>query len=283
MFKRLMIVMVLVSIAVVPALAQDGEIWCDEAPDAPPGVEIVLAEVQRGSPFKITVIGLDDFDPVIGVFGDYAGGFCNDNSEDAAKMSVTLPTTGEVVMSDRAAQVEFYQAGYGWATVSLRVSSVDGQSGEFVVLMEGFSISRRDYCCDHLAVQITPEMVESDVPLTAYVIGADEYFDPVMILADDDYSIVEDAMQRPIICYDAVTDCYGTSYPLDDVLITLDPDQPALDVQGDAQDAMLTFDLASFADVDLRSEPRYLRLFFASEQRNSYGDYWILLHGAVES
>src|SRR5690606_10763603 len=99
-----------------------------------------------------------------------------------------------------------------------------GQGGEFLLVIEGMGVTAADNAGDPFVVNVTPGMVASGVPLTAYMLSRGGNLDPLMYISDLDYNILTDGDGNEIFCDDAgnTSLCWGTSVPLDGFWVNIE-------------------------------------------------------------
>jgi hypothetical protein len=101
--------------------------------DTASAIPIRFTEIPDESQWTVTVIGMDDFDPMVGVSGDPL--FCNDDSDTASAYSVSgIPGYGNFSGSRRSAQINFKVVDGGDRT--FYVDSRDKKPGAFVFILE---------------------------------------------------------------------------------------------------------------------------------------------------
>ncbi|RMG76524.1 MAG: hypothetical protein D6711_03725 [Chloroflexi bacterium] len=236
------------------------------------GVAVTVVQMRSGFSYTATAIGLNDFDPILAVVDENGQGLCSDDTTEAARFSVNLPTTGRVTPSLRTAQIEFSNnSGMDFADITLVVGSVGNQPGEFVLVLDGMALTVDDNAGDPFTVQITPDMIASGIPVTTYMISVVQGFDPLIALIDQDYNLLVDNDGNPITCDDAgnVSNCWGDSASLANSSVSR-PDGRTL--AGGQYDAMLSIPL----QTDM--EGSYLNFLMRSYEMSSLGNYVIAFH-----
>lgn len=209
---------------VAPVSGQSGmAVNCDTGGSFSNGIAVRVVQMRSGFNYKATAIGINGFDPVIGVIGEDGQGLCNDDSSAAAGYTVNLPTTGFVPGSSLSAQRSFsHSASSGFQDVTLVVGGFGDQTGQFVLVLEGMAVTSGDGAGDPFAVTITPGMINSGIPLTAYMISADSVLDPLMYFVDANYDVIYDDSGNPYGCDDAgnASTCWGQSTNLSNSYVT---------------------------------------------------------------
>lgn len=237
--------------------------------------EVRMIQVRAGYPYTATVIGIDGFDPVLAVMDQGGNGVCIDDEPQASGFSVTLPTTGTIDASDHNAQLTFSNnSGEEFADISLYVTNLNGESGEFVLVVEGMVVTDSDNRGDPFAVQITASMVASGVSATAYMIGATSELDPFVELIDQNYVTMQDTEGYWILCDDGGSEnCWGDTSDLSGTAYV------ASNVYGEwysgQQDTMLSLPLAE------GFEGNYYTFLMKSFQQASSGSYVAAFHLAI--
>lgn len=201
---------VLIMMGVVGQLAAQGiEIECGEDFIITDGIDIQFPNITATDSHTVTVIGLDNFDAVLATFNPQQNGGCNDNSFNASGYNLDLPTTGIAVDNEYNAQMTFQNSNFMRAVVA----DYDNFDGEFVLMVEGLSYDGNP---DLINVIVTADMIESGLPLTAYVIEQTEGLDLSLALVDDNGVPLQDNITDPIECDNAgdVDTCWGAHLSL---------------------------------------------------------------------
>jgi hypothetical protein len=200
-------------------------VTCDNGSSFDNGVEIVLYDLPTEVTYTVTAIGLDGFDPVLAVLEAQSGeGFCNDDAEDAADYTADLPSSGEVDASNLSAQVVFTPPkSSDPITASLVVGGYNNQSGEFLLIVEGLSIDSNEPNGDLFQVNATDSMVDSNTPLTVYMIASSEDLDTYLVETDSDGNPLEDNNGNLISCDDSSNDdlCLNGGVDLSDSSVSI--------------------------------------------------------------
>ncbi|MBZ0293949.1 MAG: hypothetical protein K8L99_15395 [Anaerolineae bacterium] len=277
----IILLIILAALMTVTVSAQDGiSVTCDSGASFDNGVEVTVIQMRAGFTYTATAIGIGDFDPILAVLDANGQGLCADNTSDAGSYTVNLPTTGVVPSSRASAQINFSQtSGSNLADVSLVVGSVGNTSGEFVLLLEGMAATTADGSGDPFSVQLTPEMANSGVPVTVYMISVTDALDPLVRLVDADGNPVNDDNGDQIYCDDAgdASLCWGQSSSMSSSYATYKGSQR---LGGFGADAMLSLPLTG---VQFDSGPRYFNYQMTSYQRSTFGDYVVAIHAGVGS
>jgi hypothetical protein len=266
---------------VIPASAQSKtstltsgggvDVTCTNGAHITNGVEIVV-NMRPGYTYTATAIGINGFDPVLAVLNASGSGLCADDDATAAGYSANLPTTGAVPASHLSARVSFNQtSSSGFEDVHLVVGGYDGAEGEFLLVLEGMAVTREDgtgaLAGDPFFVRITPNMVASGVPLTAYMISLDNRLDPMIRLVGDNHRDI-------LVCDDAGTaNCAGQSWNLSTSYISHSRGR----LGGYQYDAMLSIDLTG---LQLNPNPtdNYYEFRMTSYNQSTFGHYLVAFH-----
>ncbi len=258
------------------------DVTCPDGTEILNGVEVIV-NMRPNFTYTATAIGVNGYDPVIGV-GDEAGiALCNDDEPSAGQYSVSLPSTGEVDSSDVNAQMPFYHSNKGLADISLVIGSPDGSDGEFILVLEGMAVTTNDGkgagAGDPYRVQVTQNIVDSGVPLEVYMISKTRQLNTFVQLADNDGNVITQDDGSAIECDDAGSDCWSNSDSLENSFVQ-SPNARA--IVGKETDSMLAFDLSNFT-VDSDPENNYLRYLMTSTRQQSFGEYIVVMHMGVKS
>lgn len=249
---------------------------CDDGGEFDNGVEFTVIQMRVRSTYTVTAIGLDGFDPVLAVVDDNGDGICNDNNADAENYAVYLPTTGEVGPSDNTAQIVFTNPATSsnpdFRNITFVVGGEGNQEGEFVLLLEGLTLSSADGYGDTLSAYLSPATASSGTPLTAYMISVTDVFDPWIGLINTDFEILEDSDGNTFSCDDAgYRSCWGESSRMEGFGVTRSNGRV---LPGGDKDAMISIPMdESFAGINL--------FFLMSTIQGTYGDYIVAFHAGT--
>jgi hypothetical protein len=150
--------------------------------------------------------------------------------------------------------------------------------GEFVLVVEGLAVTSADGSGDRagdpFSVHVTPNMMASGVPVSAYMISVTNATDPYMRLIDPEYNtgVLDNA---PVICDDAgdAALCWGESTALTNSFVSR---VGGRQLGGFQYDAMLTIPYESLGlEPD---EDGYLNLLMTTYQQQTFGDYLVAFH-----
>ncbi|MCU0497998.1 MAG: hypothetical protein MUF87_11665 [Anaerolineae bacterium] len=252
---------------------------CDNGASFENGIKVTVIQMRSGFNYTATAIGIDDFDPVLAVLDEDGRGLCSDNTADADYYQALLPTTGEVEPSDNTAQVVFAQRSReAFADVSLVVGEAEDNEGEFVLILEGMAATEADGAGDIYSVQLTPNLINSGVPLSVYMISVTTALDPLMYIPNSDNvrEAVEDNDGDPMLCDDSGNEnsCWGESENLSDSGVSRTNNRS---LAGGGLDAMLSLDIEGLELPD--DDEDYFYYFVAtSYQQTTFGDYVMVFH-----
>jgi hypothetical protein len=284
--KRLIVVIAVLVVSVVVSSAQEPygfSINCiNDQASFDNGVRVRVVQLRSGYDYTATAIGMNGFDPVLAVLDEDGNGLCSDDNADASYYQAWLPTTGEVPPSSTTAQVNFANnSSNTFEDVDLIVGGFSEGAGEFILILEGMYAGSADGVGDVFSVTISGNMVQSEVPLNAYMMAVTNVFDPLMYVTDintDDWSqaVVDndgnamycDDSGNPEVCWGAITDM--TKYYVSRT--------GGRYVEGLGTDAMLSLPLVGF---EYDPELTYTYTFVATSfQRQTEGDYLVAFHFA---
>ncbi len=272
----------LVTPGLLQAQAPQGmSVTCDDGTSFDNGIEFMVSQMRSGYTYTATAIGLNGFDPVLAVLNTKTGnGLCNDDKSAASSYAADLPTTGSVSASNLSAQVSFSQnTGSSFANMSLVVGGYGNASGEFLLILEGMAATKEDNAGDIYSVNLTPGMVASGIPLTVYMIAADDKLDPYIYQVGGDMSTISDSQGNAITCDDAGDSslCYGDSTDLSSSSVTLG----AGTLPGGPYDAMLSVSLNNLSLNSDRSQNFYNFVMTSSPQNKTEGQYVLVFHAGM--
>ena len=251
-------------------------IYCDGNLVSDNGVTITVLQMRPDSNYTATVVGLNGFDPVLAVRDASTGdGLCNDDNREASYYEASLPTTGRVTASTLTSSQVFNTFNYDtFANIELVVGGLNGQSGEFILVLEGMLLSQADNAGDPLALSITPGMVRSGIDPSVYMMSVVSSFDPLITLIDSDYNFISDEAGSAVFCDDAGSSsiCWGDSSNLSNAGVSRTQNRV---LSGKDTDAMLTLPIT--AD----SIGGNFFLLMRSYEMQTYGDYVVVFHVGI--
>lgn len=289
-----LLIVVLMLLIAMPVSAQDSkkgkgasnasvDVTCPDGTEIQNGVQVVV-NMRPSYTYTATAIGVNGYDPVIGV-GDESGiNLCNDDEPAAGKYAVSLPSTGEVDSDRTNAQMPFYHSNSGFSDISLVIGSTDGSDGEFILVLEGMAVTTNDGkgagAGDPYSVMITQNMVDSGVPLEVYEIAKVEKLDTFMQLVDSDRNVITLDDGTAVECDDSGTNtCYGDSSNLENSFVQA---PNAQGIPGGPGDSMLSLSLEGLP-LDADPANNYLKFLMSSSGQSSFGEYIVVMHMGVNS
>lgn len=243
------------------------------------GVPITVVQMRPGFSYTATALGIDGYDPVLAVLDESGNGLCSDDNVDASRYAVDLPTTGAVSGAANSSQVTFSPPGDSLQDITLVVGGFGGASGEFVLVIEGMSVSEADGYGDPFQVSLTPQLLNSGIPLTTYMISYSPELDPWMGVVDitgNNYLV--DELGERVSCDDAGSAnlCWGNSSDLRSASVTLGDGTRIIGGSGDSMIA-----LRPEAAVDIGySNMTYL---MSSYNYQSSGRYLMVFHMGLQN
>ena len=244
------------------------------------GVEVVV-NMRPGFIYTATAIGVGSYDPIIAVMDEENNILCSDDG--GGSYSANLPSTGAIGPSTLTAHKPFTYTGDEMGNVSFVVGSVGSTAGEFVLLIEGLAVTRGDGsgegAGDPFIVNVTPNMVASGVPYTAYMIAIPQVLDTLITTVDTNSRIVRLDDGSPITCDDAGSTqyCFGVGTDLSSSFVTRDTGRR---LPGGNLDSMLSIP----ADVFTVQDGGVLNFRFTSSGQRTLGEYVAAFHfGTVAS
>ena len=252
------------------SMAQGLEIDCGDDVLIRNGVDIQFLNVDLNTDHVVTVLGLDEFDPVVAVFNQQQNGDCNDDSTNAAGYFLDLPTTGFVAPNDLNSQLTFSNSLF----MRVVVGEFDDLSGEAVIMVEGLTF---DGTPDLINVTVTDDMIASGLPLTAYVIETIPDLDLSLAVVDDNGVPLLDDTEQPVECDDAGDNelCWGAHVPLLDSYTNI---SNTIETSATAISPMLSIPLSA---NDVGSIVPFQITHSVESEQTLTGEYIFLLHYGV--
>lgn len=158
-------------------------------------VQADLPEGQVRESYRISVYGLDDFEPMIRTNAEVnpnAPLDCTDSATGVVGSMVDLPQLQEVYSAeeddaDHQAMVTLTNTGQDqtFGTITFTIGAKEDSSGRFIVVLEGLAIQENSDV-DQITLRVGP--FARDLPVSMYMIGnPDNRLDPLLsLLADGD-------------------------------------------------------------------------------------------------
>jgi hypothetical protein len=164
------------------------------------------------------------------------------------------------------------------ADISLIVGGFGNTAGEFLLVIEGLAVTSADgsgnLAGDPFSVHVTPNMMASGVPVTAYMISVTDALDPYMRLIDADYNTIT-LDNSPVICDDSgnASLCWGESTALSNSSVSRSGGRQ---LGGFQYDAMLTIPNETLGLGP--NDEGYLNFLMTTYQQQTFGDYLVAFH-----
>lgn len=230
---------------------------------------VTIIQQRPGSSYRITAIGINGFDPVLGLSDDFGTFLCNDDDAEAANYSANLPTASASA-ARTSSQIRYNVTGNSFANIKLWAGGFNGAGGEFIMIVEGMLATSADGAGDPFSMYISPAMIMSDVSPSVYMISVVSAFDPYLYLIDGDYNPIYDSNGNIYGCDDAGSACWGQSRNLTGFYVSRSQNRQ---LAGGRLDAMLTI------PIDVDSWGGYHNYMMTGN--NTYGDYVAAFHIGV--
>ncbi|MBN1966238.1 MAG: PPC domain-containing protein, partial [Anaerolineae bacterium] len=220
----------------------------------PAATLVTFADVRPGFTYRVTVLGLDGFDPVIGLEAEDGSSLCNDDEPLAAGSQVAVPGTGLVTANALTSQVTFTTSG-AIGDIYMRIGGFGGQGGRYVAVFEGMAIAPSTEQ-DAATLEVSESIMNETIYV--YMVSRTTALDPYMRLE-------------------------GTGIICDDAGIGTCADTPAFPGGGVSINNGNTY-VAGGLDAGLGVVPGStgeLTFLFESFGGNSAGDYAMIVIGAA--
>ncbi len=141
---------------------------------------VTFDQVRPGFTYRVTVLGLDGFDPVIALFAEDGTGLCNDDERNAAGSVVDVPGVGLVTADSLTAQIVFTTSG-AIGDIEMNIGGFGGSGGRFVAIFEGLAI----YPANELdGVTVTTAPVPNGQDMYVYMVSETTALDPYLSLPE---------------------------------------------------------------------------------------------------
>ena len=246
------------------------DVTCPDGEEIKDGIEIRIINQRPGSRYFVTAIGIGSFDTVLAVEDEEGNIQCNDDSEEASVYTANLPTTGQINRNNTSSQVTYLVTGNDLIDVTIIVGGFGGQSGEFLLMVEGMISSEDDGIGDRFELPITPAITASGVEPTGYMLSIVDAFDPLIFMVDAENNQLDTPDGNPLRCDDAGSvSCVGQSRPLSQSYVSRSLERTR---EGSNFDAMLTLPV----DEQLGETLNFVFTGF-----NSTGDYIVAYHFGI--
>ncbi len=237
------------------------------------GVELVLIGLDTTASYTATVLGIDGFDPVMAaVDTDTRLGACADDIAEASEYQADFPTSGVVEPSEFNPQVTFTPTGLD---VSVIAGGYDNAPGEFLIVVEGLTLTADSGRGNLFAVRLTPNLLEAGVPLAIYLLANTNSLDMMMYLAEP---VTLEPFVTPgglvVQCDNAgdADSCWGDTFDLSPSNVTVQTNRR---LPGGPLDSMLIVPLTGL-EID-PEEDLYFN-FVATSQQETTGPYTLVVH-----
>ncbi len=266
-FPLLAVVLLALLAAALPVSAQGVRFDCPQGADITNGIEVVV-NVRPGT-YRATALGIDGFDPIMGVAFDTGESLCVDDSTTAERYSANLPSTGRIAASNLNPQIEFTNRASGFADVRIVVGGYQGADGEFLLLIEDFRVTTNDGAGDPFNVTLSRNM---GIGFFAYMIGISPSLDPYLHVIDDNFETVVLNGNEVVACDDAgTTSCWGVNENLNGSFIASTSGR----INADQFDAMMGVPIRG---GDLSSDDTFVTFAMSSFRLRTTGDYIAAFH-----
>lgn len=258
------------------------EVTCPGGGGITNGVSIGV-NVRPGT-YLVTVIGINGFDPVLAIWDGAAGQTlnCIDDAPGAATYSALLPTTGLIAPSSFNAQLQIVNQSGDFRDFYAVIGGFGDSTGEALVIFEELAVTSADgtgiTAGDPFYIEVTQNLLNSQVPLTAYMISLTNVLDPYVSLINDEAVATIDGL--PVICDDAGTParCFGDPGTLTSSYIAYTaPNGDTYNLPGYPFDAALRFDPFVLATNGVDTAEVRLSSF----NQSTFGDYIAAFHVGI--
>ncbi len=233
-------------------------------------VLLTLAPVANGDTIGITVLGIDGFDPVVGVVTPQ-GTFCNDDKPTSTGIRTNLPTTAQVDEQTTSAQVIYTNSTGSSASVDIFIADYQQRYGQFLLLIDGLdttAVSANPQPAmryQALGITLDERIVSSPIPITAYQIGVTDNMDPFIRAVDTSQTLIGE-------CDDSSPTTCSNLGSLSGFYVA---DSSGNIVAGDTLDAALQY---APAQIDINGTMGNQMVFRFMSVNNNDGPYMIALH-----
>ena len=146
--------------------------------------------------------------------------------------------------------------------------------GEFILILEGMTLSSADGAGDVISLAITPGMIASSVSPSVYMISTTDGLDPYIAMIDQDYNFIKEAGSKGnyLACDNAGYSCWGESSDLSNYYVSRSGGRS---VPSGPYDAMLKMPLQA------GTEGNFYNFIMRSAGMKTYGDYTVAFHVGI--
>lgn len=245
-------------------------ITCQDSMQIVVSSRIVLRQVSPEFSYRVTAIGIDEFDPVVAVISEPGVGECNDNVGGLGGSQVAVPGVGFVEANDLSAQMTARTSLNQFGDIEIVVGGIVGSTGQFAAVIEGFRVNPSTEF-DQLLVSVPGAAVNET--LGVFMIGRTDALNPFVRLYDS--SIVGSG-----------TIDFSSASPLatcDDGGTETCPTTPTLNGGGAALETGTVY-IADGLDAGIIYTPRTtspLLYTLGSSEGASSGDYIVVITGTA--
>ncbi|RMG87908.1 MAG: hypothetical protein D6712_04810 [Chloroflexi bacterium] len=175
----LMVLLIMPTVSVSAKASLD----CGDGTILDNAVLLTLTPIANGDTIGITVLGINGFDPVVGVVTPQ-GTFCNDDKPTFTGIRTNLPTTAQVDEQTTSAQVIYTNTTGSSASVDIFIADYQQRYGQFLLLIDGLDttdVSTNPQPATRyqvIGITLDEQIVSSSIPITAYQIGVSDNMDP---------------------------------------------------------------------------------------------------------
>jgi hypothetical protein len=239
-------------------------------------VEVYFGNLAPNRQYEVMVFGVGSFTPVLAIEDATTGQvYCVEEHDPLGRVTLTLPSSGVVKPDPTRSTMNISVTPEDEANgFSVYVASPAGETGEFVVMIDGLALDSNRNPIDFYSVSLTPSLINSGVPITVYMMGVATQTDPILYLADPTtYDVLVLNGDIPVSCDDAGSDnCFGGNTDLFAGGLMID----GVNIPFRFTDAMLTLPLD-----DLNPNPvelLYFNIAATSYLDSSNSEYRIFFH-----
>lgn len=242
------------------------------------GAHIIVEDMVSGLDYTATVMGIDDFNPIMAVVNGQGEIRCVDDARDTSDFTADLPTTNFIDSQSRNTQIRFNNGvNDDTGDVSIFISNIDEEPGAFLLTVEGMAVNEFDDAGDIFSIIMTEEIRAADVFPTIYAFSVTGRLDPTISLVSDTGEVLTDDTETEIFCDDSGIEeiCWGENVTLDSFYVTRSFNR---ELRAREYDAMLTYQHPEDEEPD-RERLSYL---VGSYLGTSFGDYVVAFHITIE-
>jgi hypothetical protein len=280
-------ILVILLCMALPVQAQDAagvSVGCPDGTPITDGVEVKV-NMRPGFTYTATILGINGFNPKVAVQNQDGVQSCADDSPAAETFTADLPATGAIPAAATNAQVALSHNFDGPADISLVIGDMNGSQGQFVLIIEGLAVTPDDGngpgSGDFFSVRLTPNLLDSNIPITAYMISVTSALDSlVQLVGSDRLPLIDTSTGKSVAveCDDAedAVACWSGGTSLENAQVSRTYGR---NLFGGPKDASISILAQQVSDLTPASDGQlWAHILMTSYRQVTIGDYVAVFH-----